>query len=314
MPVVKIFSKRQKRLRGETPDVFQYEVIPSEFRVQVLGIWRNAFGTGDHAQCIYATIYEDLCHEYGVFSLDSYSDYDDDSDNCSDPESLVKFFFGTVNTDYAIDVVELSFRSIDKDIRENPDNFAGSKMSPDEAIAELNYRFLEHGLGYQYESGQIIRVDSQYLHSEAVQPALTILSDTMFKGANAEFLSAHEHYRAKKYKECLNDCLKAFESCLKAICDKRGWAYGAKNTANRLVEIVFKNELIPNFMQSHFSALRQTLKAGVPTLRNELGGHGQGSQEVHVLGHIAAYALHLTASNILLLAKAEENLPPDIPF
>ncbi len=186
--------------------------------------------------------------------------------------------------------------------------FGNLKIAPEEAVDELNYRFREHGVGYQYESGKIIRVDSQYLHTETVQPALMILSDPRYEGANAEFLSAHEHYRAKKYKECLNDCLKAFESCLKAICDKRGWAYGGRDTANRLVEIVFKNKLIPDFMQSHFSALRNTLEAGVPTLRNKRGGHGQGTRIVPVPEYIAAYALHLTASNILFLAQANKNL------
>ena len=44
MPIYDIFSKRQKRLRGEFPDVYQYETIPNELRVQVIHIWRDAFG------------------------------------------------------------------------------------------------------------------------------------------------------------------------------------------------------------------------------------------------------------------------------
>lgn len=176
------------------------------------------------------------------------------------------------------------------------------------SIDELNYRFREHGVGYQYESGKIIRVDSQLIHSEVVQPAMSMLSDPMYEGANAEFLSAHEHYRKRRYKECLNDCLKAFESCLKAICEKRGWNYKPTDNAKRLIDIAFVQGLIPNFMQSHFSALRNTLESGVPTVRNRMSGHGQGSQEVPVPESIAGYALHLTASNILLLARANDEL------
>ena len=59
-------------------------------------------------------------------------------------------------------------------------------------------------------------------------------------------------------------------------------------------------------MQSHFTGLRSTLESGVPTVRNKLSGHGQGAEEINVPDYIAAYALHLTASNILLLAKADE--------
>ena len=154
----------------------------------------------------------------------------------------------------------------------------------------------------------MIQVDSHFIHSEVVRPALNMLSDSMYEGANAEFLSAHNHYRAKRYKECLNDCLKAFESCLKAICGKRGWNYCEKDTVKPLIDIVFKNRLIPDFMQSHFKGLRSTLEAGVPTLRNRQSGHGQGSKEVCVAEYLAAYALHLTASNLLLLAKADEDM------
>ena len=114
----------------------------------------------------------------------------------------------------------------------------------------------------------------------------------MYRGANAELLSAHEHYRTRKHKECLNECLKAFESCIKAICKKRKWDYNATDTASRLIEIVFEHGLIPTFVQS----------------RNRLSGHGQGSEAVSVPESIAAYALHLTASNILLLARANDEM------
>ena len=311
MRVVDIFSKRQKRLRGEVPDVYQYDEISYELRVQVVHILRDTLGPPDYdslgkvyyldqTEEAYEHIHKILCREYGIFGLQKQAD--------SDVDAVENFFLSTHEPEKAIDIIELAFQILDPNVRRFSSLNIESDIPTDEAIAELNHRFREHGVGYQYESGQIIRVDSQYLHSEAMQPALRMLSASMYEGANAEFRSAHKHFRAKRYKECLNDCLKAFESCLKAICDKRGWVYGAKDTANRLVDIVFKNELIPNFMQSHFSALRNTLKAGVPPLRNELGGHGQGMREISVPEHIAAYALHLTASNILFLAQANENL------
>ena len=312
MPVIDIFSKRQKRLRGEVPDVYQYDNLPHELRVKVILITSEAFGQSYYASGthyspngvdeIYALIDKTLRHEYGTLELVQ--------DARTDRDAVESFFLETLEIEKAIDVIELLFQFIDPSVH----RFGNLKIAPEESITELNHRFLEHGVGYQYESGQIIRVDSQYLHSEAVQPALTMLSDSMYQGANAEFLSAHEHYRAKRYKECLNDCLKTFESCLKSICNERGWAYAAKDTANRLINIVLKNELIPEFMESHLSGLRSALEAGVPTLRNQLAGHGQGTREVPVPEHIAAHALHLTASNILLLAKAEEKLPSDIPF
>src|SRR5207245_2713496 len=58
------------------------------------------------------------------------------------------------------------------------------KATPEEAVAELNARFLEHGIGYRYESQEIIRVDSEFLHAEAVKPALVLLRDKDYQGAN----------------------------------------------------------------------------------------------------------------------------------
>ena len=302
MPVYDLFSKRQKRSRGEVPDVYQYETIPKELRIQVVHIWRDALGEpyDNHVRDLTAKAYEflhnTLCREYGEFTLGGIGD--------SALESVHNFFLETKETEKAIDVIELLFKFIDI----VPYQFSHRKISPKQAIDELNHRFREHGVGYQYEYGQIIRVDSQLIHSEVVRPALSMLADPMYEGANAEFLSAHEHYRSRKYKECLNDCLKSFESCIKAICKKRGWNYNEQDTANRLIEIVFDKGLIPTFMQSHFSALKSTLASGVPTVRNRLSGHGQGSKEVSVPESIAAYALHLTASNILLLARSDDEM------
>lgn len=309
MPVFDIFSKRQKRSRDEVPDVYQYETIPQELRVQVVHILRDVFGKlyrgfsggwyGDAVKA-YEFIHKALCREYGKFTLgDSYD---------SDQEAIHNFLLQTEETEKAVDVIEFSFQFIDRYVRKNEHEFREMKMSPDGAIEELNRRFHEHGIGYRYESGFIVRVDSQLLHTEVVRPTLTMLSNPMYKGANAEFLSAHEHYRKRRYKECLNDCLKAFESCIKAICEKRRWSYNDSDGASRLVSIVFERELIPTFMQSHFSALRNTLEAGVPTVRNRLSGHGQGRIEVPVPESIAGYVLHLTASNILLLARADEEM------
>ena len=300
MAIVDLFSKRKRSVRGEVPDVYQYEIIPERLRVQVVQILQDAFGTSYGSDQAFESIHKILCREYGVFTLIEHQN--------SDFARIANFLLQTEDIESAIDVIELSLRVIDKHVRENQHEYQDRKISPDDAIDELNHRFREIGVGYQYESGMMVRIDSQLIHSEVVQPTLNLLQDPKFKGANQEFLSAHEHYRNKKHKECLNDCLKAVESCLKAICKARKWHYNEGDTAKRLLEIVFDRELIPNFMQSHFSALRNTLESGVPTIRNRRGGHGQGSQIVSVPESIAAYALHLTATNVLLLAKAESEM------
>jgi hypothetical protein len=177
-------------------------------------------------------------------------------------------------------------------------------VNPDEAISDLNARFKEHGLGFSFDAGMLIRVDSTFTHSEIIKPTISLLANPIFAGANDEYLTAHEHYRHGRNKECLIDCLKAFESTMKIICAEKGWAFDpAKDTANRLIQICFAEQLVPTFMQTHISALKSVLESGIPTVRNKLAGHGQGTQPRDVDDEVARYGLNLTGSNIIFLVE-----------
>ncbi|MEH2461477.1 MAG: hypothetical protein V7K34_30065 [Nostoc sp.] len=94
---------------------------------------------------------------------------------------VINFMLNSNNINEVLDVIELSFRLIDTFYKNTDIGFySRSKIKPDDAINRLNIRFREHGVGYQYESGEIIRVDSQIIHAEAVKPVLVLLSDTRF--------------------------------------------------------------------------------------------------------------------------------------
>lgn len=305
MAKYEIFSKRQKILSGQLPDVFIYDRIPPELRVQVIHIWGDTLGhvdpRGNRSWEIYTWIHDHLCREYGCFQLGN--------DPLSNHENKLRLFLGRCNTEQALDVIELSFRCVDNLLRDGNERYAlGSSISADDAIGELNERFRWHGVGYQFESGLIIRVDSQILHAEAVKPTLALLTDKHFAGANAEFLKAFGHYRHGNTKECLNECLKAFESTMKAICLKRRWTFKPTDTAKALIEVCFQQNLIPSLIQSHISGFRSSLESGIPTIRNKLAGHGQGATVVEVPRHYASYMLHLTATTIQFLVEAEKGL------
>jgi hypothetical protein len=71
---------------------------------------------------------------------------------------------------------------------------------------------------------------------------------------------------------------------------------------------MFENELVPKLWGEHFTGIRTMLSAGVPTARNRLGGHGQGTDVVEVPGHYVSFALHQTAAAIVFLTTAEKSL------
>ena len=310
MAIIDLFSKRQKALRKEVPDVYSYDKVPPTLRVQVVHILRDLFGTRmqyDVNGCLVAfrTISATLCREYGVFRLSrkELRHVDDE---------VVDFLLNTAEHEQVLDVIELSFRFLAMTVGGSISWRGGvSDEQLENARSELNARFREHGIGYQYESGQIVRVDSQLIHAEVVKPALALLTAQEYAGANAEFLKAFGHYRKGETKDCLSECLKAFESTMKTICTKRQWAFKPTDAAKALIDVCLKHDLIPPLIQSHIGGVRAALESGIPSVRNRTpgSGHGQGPKVVTVPPHYASFMLHLTATNIKFLVDSEKALP-----
>lgn len=303
MGIIDLYSKRQKRLRGEFPDVYQYSDFPRPLRVQLVYILRDTLGEG-HAWTrageiilLYREIEQILAREYGLFKLSPNSD--------DYADSLTTFILEQEDTEKILDVFEVGFRYAAYWAGE----IKGARLNSTDAIKEFNGRLREHGLGYQYQAKNIIRVDSEFIHAEVVKPVLKVLSEMRYQGANEEFLKAHEHYRHGRLQPCLVECLKAFESTMKTICSIRQWPFPNNATARSLIAVCFDEGLIPSYLQSQFSSLRSGLESGIPTVRNRVAGHGRGTTPVSVPEYLASYLLHLTATTILFLVEAEKALP-----
>lgn len=312
MGIYDTYSKRkQQRERAGQPDVYNYDDLPQPLRVQIIYIWSDAigqhmsstqFGEEWHppvSNMLWAEIHATMCRELGELHLTAKG--------LRPFEDCTYFIQQTSHVDHALDIIEISFRIIDHKVRrldKRVREASNIRQDPDDAITELNHRFREHGIGYQYVEGQIIRVDSHYVHAEVVKPAISLLKHAGFQGPSEEFLSAHKHYREGRNKEAISDALKAFESTMKAICAAMKWTVPENATAKPLIDACFANGLIPSSLTGQFSSLRATLESGLPTIRNKMGGHGQGQKPVEVPDHVAAYALHLAATNIVFLVES----------
>jgi hypothetical protein len=246
----------------------------------------------------YQIIIDVLLREYGLFELPTQQPYSNNYGH------LFNYFLNEDDTEKALNVVELCFRVIDNGAR-NDSRFydLNRKKPPDDLIMELNDRFKEEGFGYKYESGIIIKLTNEFTHNEIVKPVLKLLSDKSFKGAEEEFLSAHAHYRKSENKECITDCLKAFESTMKIICKKKKYEINDNTTAKQLIAKLFEKNYIPQYLQSNFTSLQSIFESGVPTIRNKISAHGQGENTINPDDTITEYVIHLAASNILFLMK-----------
>lgn len=304
MSIHDTYSKRNK----STPDVFSYDELTEKLKNQIVHIWNNYFDQLSTELRIefWEYIHKILCEEFGKKSL-----LEDYLERYYDSYRVAFYFEKKATLEECLDIVEIIFRAIAK----VKDIFLSRyyseprfNYSAEQAIKDLNTRFLENAVGFSFEQGKIIRVDNSLLHREVIIPVFSFLNSNTFRNANDEFLSAHEHFRHNRYKECLADCLKAFETTMKIICDQNAWAYKQNDTAKALIDICFKNNLVPNYLQTEFSSFRAQLESGIPTLRNKLGGHGQGTQQIKVPKHFASYMLYLTGTTIYFLISCQKEI------
>jgi hypothetical protein len=180
MALVDLFSKREKKKKLGQEDVFQYDHLPEPFRVQVIHLWHDALGDWRDREThfgplpshlpseLWVKLYKVYTREKGVFRLVAAD---------INPSAQFRAFFMQANTEDALDVIELVFRMVGGYVAsmEAYERQHWGFAHPDRVIEELNARFREHGIGYEFAGGDIVRVDSKYLHAEAVRPALELL-------------------------------------------------------------------------------------------------------------------------------------------
>lgn len=311
MAIVKLYSRRLAESLQDEPDVYQYDQIPTPLRVQISMAIQDALGTErDDAQHTgvsdaYEFIHNTLRREYGVEYLPS-STKSLSSDNYGSVHRQIR---NDPNILHVLDAIELCCAIIDSHVcRDYKYRRRNSDEICDESLEEINYRFKQHAVGYEFTNSKIIRIDSQILHEEAVKPALILLSDPEFAGAEEEYRKAFEQYRNGDNKAALTSCVASLESTIKSIIAIMNWPKPEKQTVKPLFDCMYDNGLIPPFWQNHFGGLRSMLEGGVPPVRNKHASHGQGQEVTEVPSYYVSFALHQTAACIVFLVKAMDDL------
>jgi hypothetical protein len=197
---MELYSKR-KRAAENPPAAYRYD-LPPEFRNQVIHIWKNSLGfveselrgslafdvSGnnyriDHVCSAYERVNQFLCEEHGLLGMPG-----------DGPCRALADWFARADTEAALDAVEASFQMIyvaQDDYDFNVWVRPGLKAS--DAITRLNQRFQEHAIGYRLQDRRIVRLDSEFLHTETTEPAFRLLYQEGYEGALEEFKLAHKH-------------------------------------------------------------------------------------------------------------------------
>ncbi len=298
----KLYSERIKNKDGE-PEVYIYDEFPEALRNQVFYLMEDVLDkyTVDYHEELWNQLYYAFAREKGIKNLGMY---DIEKSGNFGKSNFEEYIAKSDNIDF-LDMLDFVFNKFDVGIRKVPPKFHtqnGIGDIVDKTVEELNYRFKQHNLGYEFVNGEVIRIDNKMLHQEIVKPALRLLYEEGFDGAEEEFRKAFEYRRKGDNKNAILEAGKAFESTMKTICDKKSYTYNKeKDTAKTLISILEKNNFYPAYMSSHMANLRTTLETGLPVVRNKTSGHGQGSVVTPISDEFAEYALNLAATNVVLL-------------
>jgi len=293
MAIFDLFSKRDKPL----PDVLQTRELPVKLRVQIEYIWQETLYKHNSSLGFLEELHRIICEERGQYRL---------SGGNTAMEDLRHTLLCDEDTDKVLDVIEGSAQFICKleEIREAPITFYDPRPvytheDIEGFIEKMNHRFLEHGVGYQFDinANRLLPIGATFAHKQVVQPALAVLSRKEFTNANKEFMEAWDDFKKSDFDDCLTKCCSCFESVMKIICTKKGWAFDPKDTAAPLIKTIITNTGLDSFFEQPLLL--------IATMRNRLSSsHGAGTMPKNPPEHIARYALNATASAILLLVEA----------
>ncbi len=307
----KLYSQRLAE-QCMSPSILQYDVIPSAFIQQYFFIAEDFFNHlpkptyGGHRY--WELLCKKYCLEKGIPLLGEDSEWFDQEmkkyleriDTCV--EDILDVIELTFSNEFVLGDNWLSLKDVfDMRIYHKTLNSIDIKLLQKQAIEKINERFRQHNLGYELVNGKIVRKDSEYLHAETVVPALTLITQNGFEGASHEFFYALQHRKQQHNEEAIDFALKALESTIKTICDRLKFPYDKQHDGASKLITILKNQ---NFLSSNSeisSWLSSTIQQELPTLRNKLGGHGDGEHHIPVPDAFADYALHLAATNIVFL-------------
>lgn len=227
----KFYSEKIKNKNGES-DEYIYDEFPKAFINQVFYILSDVLDELEYCCCEWDDLHDEFCREMGLKLLGDwekgcreYGKYNCEqigskSSNLDFLDFIDFILYIFNNKGREVDFPQYLFNMFNNMENNNYDAIIKEVNSGiDKAIEELNYRFKQHNLGYEFVNGEIISIDNKGLHQEVVKPALRLLYEGGFDGAEEEFRKAFEYRRKGDNRNAILEAGKSFESTMKTICD-----------------------------------------------------------------------------------------------
>jgi hypothetical protein len=158
-----IYSRRKRQAEATGQDVYNYNVIPTRVRVQVVQMLEAGLGSAGRSTNMGEHV-DNPCYEHIVKSMRLELDVHRLTDNkyANFQKELFLWLQQESNIDHWLDGVELSLQTMERWMSaQELSSLYRPSAKPNSVITEFNARLLEAAVGYQYVSGEIVRIDSQ---------------------------------------------------------------------------------------------------------------------------------------------------------
>lgn len=295
----KPFFRREAEENGEIPDVWTYDTLPQNVRIQ---IWQTFTRSGEvyWVDDTSAGISSFLCHEIGVEYL-SHCKYFDDFDQRDYTKELKEFFMCTQDYREAFSVIECILRVLNHGSKNNKPQYK-------ESISEINYRLKEARIGYEFntDTNILIKKSDEAVYQLSIEPAFHLLSDLKFKESIDNFAKAFSDYQSgttKDLENAITNALKALESTIKNICKLKGYEFNEEKPLKDQVAVLKNKKFLPEKYSNYFDKITDLIIA-VATPRNKTAGHGQSDEAADTVDEkLVEFVLAQVASVIVFLTK-----------
>lgn len=169
---------------------------------------------------------------------------------------------------------------------------------------EINQVLDQEHVGWIFSAGHFFKLDSEFMAEAVLNKATDLLVSGDYDGPLEEFVKAREHLDAEDYKEAVDYACMAYESTLKVVV---GQDHGtALELAKKLPKDIYQG--VPDSLAGQMNA---KVWDALPTLRNKLGGHGQGPRSTSPPREFAELAVHLSGAFIHFLIRRKMALLED---
>lgn len=162
--------------------------------------------------------------------------------------------------------------------------------------SELNSLMKQYDMPWRLLDGNFIKIDSQQFEQDLKNKALIEMEELSkiqpeFRSAYSEFHEACENLTNKDNKYAILNACKSFESVLKVVLNENR---GTPDYLTKMfIESKYMNTLPLDVKKTGF---QEKVLMGLPFLRNNIAGHGDGKESYQVPESLANLSINLAAA------------------